>query len=89
LFIGVAVGGYLAPTGTGQTASVERSAPTPSASMLPMATSTVVAGNTQPDADEDAFLIDLELALERPHAPELLPFDALTPHVQDIDSVTR
>jgi hypothetical protein len=36
-----------------------------------------------PAADE-AFLSDLELALERPRTRELQPFDALTPHVRDI-----
>jgi anti-sigma factor RsiW len=35
-------------------------------------------------ADDDAFLSDLELALERPHTRELQAFDALTPHVREI-----
>src|SRR4029077_5655705 len=35
-------------------------------------------------ASDDAFLSDLELALERPHTRELLAFDALTPHVREI-----
>jgi hypothetical protein len=33
---------------------------------------------------DDAFLMDLEVALERPHTPELVAFDALTPHVREI-----
>jgi len=33
---------------------------------------------------DDAFLSDLELALERPHTRELQAFDALTPHVREI-----
>jgi len=36
------------------------------------------------NADDAAFLSDLELALERPHTRELQAFDALTPHVREI-----
>ena len=35
-------------------------------------------------ASDDAFLSDLELALERPHTRELQAFDELTPHVREI-----
>jgi hypothetical protein len=35
-------------------------------------------------ANDDAFLSDLELALERPHTRELQAFDAFTPHVREI-----
>ena len=35
-------------------------------------------------ASDDAFLSDLETALERPHTRELQAFDALTPHVREI-----
>jgi hypothetical protein len=35
-------------------------------------------------AADDAFLSDLETALERPHTRELLAFDALTPHVREV-----
>jgi anti-sigma factor RsiW len=35
-------------------------------------------------ANDDAFLSDLELALERPHTRELQAFDALTPHVREV-----
>jgi hypothetical protein len=38
-------------------------------------------------AADDAFLSDLEIALERPHTRELLAFDALTPHVREVSSV--
>jgi len=34
-------------------------------------------------AADDAFLSDLEVALERPHTRELMAFDALTPHVRE------
>jgi len=35
------------------------------------------------EAADEAFLSDLEVALERPHTSELQPFDALTPHVRE------
>jgi hypothetical protein len=42
-------------------------------------------GTGQPDvASDDAFLSDLEIALERPHTRELQAFDALTPHLREI-----
>jgi len=34
---------------------------------------------------DDAFMSALELALDRPHTSELVVFDALTPHVREID----
>jgi hypothetical protein len=37
-------------------------------------------------AADDAFLSDLEVALERPHTRELIAFDALTPHVREVTS---
>lgn len=36
------------------------------------------------DASDDAFLSDLEVALERPRTRELQPFDTLTPHVREV-----
>jgi hypothetical protein len=35
-------------------------------------------------ASDDAFLSDLEIALERPHTRELQAFDALTPHLREV-----
>jgi hypothetical protein len=35
-------------------------------------------------ADDDAFLSELEIALERPRTRELQPFDAFTPHVRAV-----
>ena len=52
-----------------------------SARMAPVAT----RGTSPADvAADDAFLSDLEIALERPHTLELQAFDALTPHVREI-----
>jgi anti-sigma factor RsiW len=48
---------------------------------VPVSTS----GNRPPViASDDAFLSDLEIALERPHTRELQAFDALTPHVREV-----
>jgi len=46
-------------------------------------------GQPAADAADDAFLSDLELALERPRTRELQPFDALTPHVREIADRVR
>jgi hypothetical protein len=37
-------------------------------------------------AADDAFLSDLEVALERPHTRELVAFDAFTPHVREVST---
>ena len=75
LFVGVAVGaGYRYgshPRGIEQT--LARTAPVSPRSLNP----------SQSSAD-DAFLSDLEVALERPHTRELVAFDALTPHVREV-----
>jgi hypothetical protein len=68
--------------GTGQSAAA-RLAPAP-----------VVRVGSSPSVliesfDDDMFLLELEFALERPHTQELQPFDALTPHVQEIDVRVR
>lgn len=49
--------------------------------MTPVATRGTAPGEV---AADDAFLSELELALERPHTRELRAFDALTPHVREI-----
>lgn len=75
LFVGVAVGaGYRFgshPRGVEQTLARQESVVTRA------------VNPTQLSAD-DAFLSDLEVALERPHTRELIAFDALTPHVREV-----
>jgi anti-sigma factor RsiW len=91
LFIGVAVGGYFGPE------RFHRSVPRQVAAERPMtvqqrpAAPTAVRVNSAPDdtPDDDAFLMELELALARPHTRELQPFDAMTPHVRDINNQER
>jgi hypothetical protein len=39
--------------------------------------------------DDDRFLLELENALQYPRTGELMPFDALTPHVRDISNQLR
>ena len=39
------------------------------------------------DPADDRFLSELDLALDRPRTPELLPFDQLTPHVREVSNV--
>jgi len=53
-------------------------------SARPRLTPAGVTGATLHEAADDAFLSDLEAALERPHTRSLQPFDALTPHVRDV-----
>jgi hypothetical protein len=47
----------------------------------PGVSSPVLAGEA-----DDLFMSALDLALDRPHISELVAFDALTPHVREIDS---
>ena len=39
--------------------------------------------------DDDAFLLQLDAALTRPSSGALLPFDALTPSIVDVETVRR
>jgi anti-sigma factor RsiW len=43
----------------------------------------------EPVTDTEQFLSELELALERPHTPELFALDAMTPHVREISVQLR
>ncbi len=81
--VGVGFGAYVGPRratpptpATG--AVVERQAAVAASPAALISTATA-------DVDDDAFLVELELALGAPHTRELQPFDALTPHVRDID----
>jgi len=66
-----------------RTAKVARRQPTPPrrGTLVPVATA-----GTSPalEGSDDAFLSDLDVALERPRTRELQPFDAFTPHVREI-----
>jgi hypothetical protein len=81
LFVGVAVGGLVLTT-----PAVPPMQTTTHATPVPVVRAAAPA--VKP-ADDDAFLIDLEFALQRPNSRELEPFDALTPHVREIGSRIR
>jgi hypothetical protein len=87
LFVGVAVGASyqfrwgLAPYRTAAPFIASGSATPRTARLTPVAT----RGGGQADvAADDAFLSDLEIALDRPRTRELLAFDDFTPHVREI-----
>ncbi len=81
LFVGVAVGAsyqFGAHRGT-LTETLARQTTTPR-----LATAGTRGISPAQIAADDAFLSDLENALERPHTRELIAFDALTPHVRGV-----
>lgn len=80
LIVGVGVGTF-----------VDRS-PRPAAILSPPVRSAApaVAVSAPPTpSDDDAFLFEVELALGGPRNRELLPFDALTPRVHEINALLR
>ena len=80
LFVGVALGaGYGWRGGSTRQALIGDTSRT--SHLLPVATRGTGAADI---ATDDAFLSDLEIALERPRTRELQAFDALTPHVREI-----
>jgi hypothetical protein len=92
LFVGVAVGGTILHPGLQRSVIPMRVATSPVASSRLAPTPAVLVNapaNVIDSIDDDAFLMQLEFALERPHTQELQPFDALTPHVREIGVNTR
>jgi len=80
LFIGIAVGASYEWDVRARVPSSVAQASRPPA-LTPIAT----RGSAPADvAADDAFLSDLEQALERPRTRELVAFDAFTPHVREI-----
>jgi hypothetical protein len=91
LFVGVAVGGFfldpaLRSRSVAAITPVETTAPRTIPQPPPSPSTPVNAANT---IDDDAFLMELEFSLQRPHTRELQPFDALTPHVREIGNQLR
>ena len=81
LFVGVAVGASF-PWGSRAPA---RPRPVAQSNVALHPSGVGTGGRDQVEiAPDDAFLSDLEIALERPHTRELQAFDALTPHVREI-----
>jgi hypothetical protein len=78
LSYGVGAGFSRTHVGSGLSRTPQPSRPTPVATR----------GSSPADvAADEAFLSDLELALDRPRTPELRAYDALTPHVREISDV--
>ena len=84
LVVGVGLGGTLLPSREAQ----PRQAQTATARIAPQPVR-VAAPAPEPTIDDDRFLFDLEIALQRPHTRELLSFDNLTPHVREIGNRVR
>jgi len=82
LFIGVAVGASYNYGGRVQGTPRVVYAPQIAAPLLTPAASRSETRTTA--ASDDAFLSDLEIALDRPRTRELRAFDELTPHVREI-----
>ena len=81
LFVGVAVGASY------HVARAVQAAGASAAARWPRHDAPVAARSVDParrSSADDAFLSDLEIALERPHTRELQAFDALTPHVREV-----
>ncbi len=78
LFIGVGLGLFLNDT----TPAPERVAASHPAAAV--TASRLAATPSRTAADDDAFLTDLDLALESPRTSELRGYDALTPRVRDV-----
>ena len=84
LFVGVAVGASVQWRSQLQRRPTVVAADSGSA-RAPRPNPVVARGSSPADAaPDDAFLSDLEIALDRPHTRELQAFDALTPHVREI-----
>ena len=90
LFVGVAVGMFsesYALKDVVHMHAIARPDPNPGpARLTPVAR---VGDGAVLDVSDEAFLSDLDVALERQRARELLPFDALTPHALEVSDRLR
>ncbi|HZT76536.1 MAG TPA: hypothetical protein VFA27_07750 [Vicinamibacterales bacterium] len=80
LFVGVAVGASYEWEWHAQPRDAHATA---TARLTPVATR---GTGTVDVAADDAFLSELDAALERPHLRELVAYDALTPHVREVNT---
>ena len=85
LFIGVGAGVFF-DWGASRAAGTRRAAAVTRQPLLTV--QAALSDLSEADADE-AFLSELEVALERPRTRELAPFDALTPHLREITNSLR
>ncbi len=93
LFVGVAAGTFF-DFGTrfefgmrGRRSLVQRTVREAGGPSLPSHMAAAPAATTSALAAEadDVFMSALDMALDRPHISELVAFDALTPHVRELD----
>jgi anti-sigma factor RsiW len=92
VFVGVAVGGRLWDTGVIRQTQPMRvaSSGSPGTHVAPPSGVLMSAAGAGSEVfDDDAFLRELEFALERPHTRELVAFDVLTPHVLEVGNQVR
>lgn len=85
LFVGVAVGGAMIPRASQRDVGAALTSPPPAR----LAAAPPVRISAPPADDDDRFLRELEIALQRPHTRELLSFDSLTPYAREIGSRVR
>ena len=89
LFIGIYVGTFVEPGRHVDTSRPAEMASTIQQPPIVVAPAPLMA-DPQPVADEaDAFLLELEAAVQRPHTHELIALDELTPHVREISASLR
>jgi hypothetical protein len=92
LFIGIYVGTFFVPGRQvdpyrGAAAGIARIATSPAPQI---GEPSVFAAAPEPATDDaDAFLLELEVAVERPHTQELIALDELTPHVREVRASLR
>lgn len=91
LIVGVGVGGTLLPSRGLPARSPSSQVATKAAAPRIEPAAKRVTPPTPPGeaADDDWFLYELEVALQRPHTRELLSFDNLTPHAREIGNRVR
>jgi hypothetical protein len=90
LFVGVAVGGMiLSPVWGDRATLIQLARVKPAPRVAPLSAPRVTAPVAPVVADDEAFLMELEFALQHPRTRELQAFDALTPHVREIGSRSR
>lgn len=89
LFVGVAVGGTFMPSGLAPANARASAPPVRVSTPVPAPRVSAPAVPVSDTIDDDRFLRELEVALQRPHTRELLSFDSLTPHAREIGSRVR
>lgn len=89
LIVGVGVGETFRPSNDGQPAASRTAVSPPAQRPAPAALRISAPTPAQDAVDDDRFLRELEMALQRPQTRELLSFDNLTPHAREIGRRVR